>query len=338
MGLNLDCLMSRITYFPRYSGPENVVTNTTLHLLSQINQQSTVRLRTLLSDLLDADELPLGIGFQQQTVARTTVPDGSIVQEPLHIVIETKVGAGINIEQLLGHYEAFKPGRTSNYLILLTKHGATDGQLKPVLDKSKETGVIFKHVTFEQLYNRLQDFALPHETHLKYVVDDFREYCADMDLLPDRRKWLRIVPCGNTIHLNAKWDAYYQPAERGYSSHQYLGIYYWKAVRYVGKIAAVYDNDEDGNGGMSLKLVEGAGNPEFERRIRGMVKDSKSEIGWDVSSDKRFFCVEKFAPTEFWKDSSGGIQGARFWDITELVKEDTTDAELAEELRRVKWE
>ncbi len=54
--------------------------------------------------------------------------------------------------------------------------------------------------------------------------------------------------------LNAKWDVYYQPSGRAYRPHEYLGIYYGKSVRYVGRIVAVYDNSDDGNGGMVLTL------------------------------------------------------------------------------------
>ena len=329
--------MSRVTYFPRYSGVENAVTNTTLHLFSQINQQSTERLRALLSELLGGEEVPLGISFEQQRRSSNSIPDGSILQEPLHIVIETKVDMGVNTDQLIRHFGAFSRGRTGNYLVLLTKHDVPASQVANVIAKSTETGVIFKHVTFEQLCRQLEDFAESYETHLWRVVADFRAYCSEMNLLPDRRKWLRIVPCGTTFNLNVEWNVYYQPTERSYSAHEYLGIYNQKAVRYVGKVAAVYDNDTV-NGAMVLKLVEGFGKQEFEQRINGMVQATKAKVGWDVSSDTRFFCVEKFAATSFVKKSSGGIMGPRFWDITKNVKPGITDAEIAEALRQQSWE
>jgi hypothetical protein len=329
--------MSRVTYFPRYSGVENAVTNTTLHLFSQINQQSTERLRALLSELLGGEEVPLGLSFEQQRRSANSVPDGSILQEPLHIVIETKVDMGVNVDQLIRHFEAFTHGRTGNYLVLLTKHDVPESQVAGVVAKSKETGVIFKHVTFERLCEQLEDFAQSHETHLWRVVEDFRAYCSEMNLLPDRRKWLRIVPCGTTFNLNVKWDVYYQPTERSYSPHEYLGIYNQKAVQYVGRVAAIYDNDQVG-GAMVLKLVDGTGTPEFEQRIASMVLDTKAQVGWDVSSDTRFFCVEKFASTRFVKTSSGGIMGPRFWDITKHTKPGATDAEVADALRQETWD
>ena len=328
--------MSRVTYFPRYSGGENAVTNTTLHLFSQINQQSTDRLRALLIDLLDVGEVPLGISFEQQKRSANAVPDGSILQEPVHLVIETKVEAGVDSAQLIRHLTSFNLGRGGNYLILLTKHPTTDSQISAVLAKSKEVGVIFKHVTFEQLYERLKDFAQSYETHLRHVVDDFRAYCSETNLLPDRRKWLRIVPCGDTIDLNARWHVYYQPTERGYSPHEYIGIYNQKVVRYIGRIAAVYDN-EQGNGTMKLKQMDGTVNLEFEKRITGIVQETKAKIGWDVSHDTRFFCVEQFVPARFVKTSPHGIQGPRFWDITAQAKSNLTDIEVATALSQQTW-
>jgi hypothetical protein len=100
--------MSHVTYFQRYSSKENVVTNTVLHLFSQINAHSTDRLRELLVDLLDDHPLPLGVQIQQQIRSSASVPDGYISQEPLHIAIETKVDAGVDADQLTRHLQSLK--------------------------------------------------------------------------------------------------------------------------------------------------------------------------------------------------------------------------------------
>lgn len=186
----------------------------------------------------------------------------------------------------------------------------------------------------------MKGIAKDYETHLKRVIDDYAAYCTEMNLLPDRRKWLRIVPCGTTFDLNKKWDCYYQPTDRSYSAHDFIGIYYNKAVRLVGRVAALYDNKKNANGKMELIFVDGSGvdRPDFRKRIEGMVIDSQEEVGWDVSSEMRFFCVERFQPTDFTKTTSGGIQGPRFWDISTEVKNEPTDSELAEILRKETWE
>jgi hypothetical protein len=330
--------MADVTYFQRYTTQENAVTNTTLHLFSQINQHSSDRLRQVLSELLGDADVPLGINFQQQLRSGPSVPDGGILQEPVHIVIETKVTAGVDVDQLVRHCGTFDKGRNGNYLLLLTKNEVGDQDLDPVCRKAKEIGATFKNVTFDKLCDCLEGLAEKYETHLTRVIKDFAVYCTDEDLLPDRRKWLRIVPCGTTFELNKQWNAYYQPTDRGYSAHEYIGIYTQKAVRLLGRVAAIYDRKAGAGGQIELTLVHGDERPEFRERIKGMVVDSKQKVGWDLSNDLRFFCVDQFLPTDFVKTSWGGIQGARFWDISEQVEKAGSDAELADLLRHQKWE
>ena len=326
-----------VTYFPRYTTPENIVTNSTLHLFSQLNQHSSDRLRQVLSELLGDAEIPLGVNFQQQIKNKFSVPDGGIVQEPIHIVIETKVTAGVDAGQLIRHCESFKKGRTGNYLLLLTRDKADDQTLDSVRRKAKEIGAIFRNVTFEDLCDSLKGLAKEYETHLMRVIEDYAAYCTETDLLPDRREWLRIVPCGTTYDLNKQWHVYYQPAERSYSAHNYIGIYKQKAVRLLGRVAATYDRKVAANGQIELTFINGTDTPMFRQRIEGMVVDSNQKLGWDLKNDTRFFCANELLSTDFVKTSWGGIQGARFWDISEQVKEAATDEKLAALLCQQQW-
>lgn len=206
--------MSHVTYFQRYSSKENVVTNTVLHLFSQINAHSTDRLRELLVDLLDDQPLPLGVQIQQQVRSSASVPDGYISQEPLHIAIETKVDAGVDAGQLTRHLQSLKQGTPGNYLLLLTVNEPAAGALDPVVQAARRLGVTFTAFTFEKVCESLKSSVHPYEAHLAAIVQDFLLYCSDMQLLPDRRLWMRIVPCGQTLDLNAKWGVYYQPTDR----------------------------------------------------------------------------------------------------------------------------
>ena len=327
--------MSRITYFPRYSTKENVVTNTTLHLFSQIYRHSTERLRDLLSYILGEQDLAFGVDIHQQVRSGSSVPDGVISQEPLRIILETKVDASLNVAQLLAHCDRFDPGRRGNYLLLLSRDEQSRGQLEPVYEKAKLRGFTFKHLTFEALRDELVDSVEPYEIHLKAVVDDFVQYCADMGLLPDRRSLMRIVPCGSTANLNAKWDVYYHPADRGYTQHEYVGIYKDKAVRYIGKISSIVDYVANPSG--ENIIVAGQYDADCAKRVAGIIQDTKTVLGWDIASDHRFFCVEKFYPTDFRKNTPGGIQGARFYDLSGVIREDVSVQELANELRQKTW-
>ena len=104
--------MSSVTYFPRYTTAENVVTNTTLHLFSQINQHSADTFRAVLGEIVGVMlKCRWGINFRQQTRSPQSVPDGSILQERVHVLIETKVTASTDIDQLIRHCESFDKGK-----------------------------------------------------------------------------------------------------------------------------------------------------------------------------------------------------------------------------------
>lgn len=330
--------MSQVTYFQRYTSHENAATNTTLHLFSQLNQHSPERLKQVLSEILGDVDVPLGITFEQQTRSPVSVPDGRIVQEPIHLALETKVDAGLNIDQLLRHCDSFEKGRAGNYLLLLTRNAQSDQAFPSVRSKCQELGIVFGHSTFSNLCGTLTEAVKDYEVHLKRVIDDYIAYCSDMGLVQDAETWMRIVPCGQTFGINGKWHTYYQPSDRGYSPFHYLGIYTEKAVRLVGRVRAVYDSKIDQNGHMALVLVEGQHRPEFHARIAGIINDSKAQLGWDLSSDYRFFCADDLIPTEFRKTSGGGIQGARFWDISDVASKQTRDTEVADALRSKTWE
>lgn len=330
--------MPSITYFQRYSTKENAVTNTTLHLFSQIYNHSPDRLKGFLSELFGNETIPLGLDFVQQTRSDASVPDGVIHQEPVHILIETKVTAGVDSDQLIRHCRSFNPKIQGNFLILLTKETVPDTDVATVHDTAKEYAAIFRKTTFEELCKALENVAREHETHLKSIVNDFVAYCAEMGLLIDRRRWLSIVPCGKTFDLNEKWQMYYQPTDRGYTPQDYLGIYTDKAVWLIGKITATYDNELDEHGTMHLKLFTGEDRTEFRDRIDGMIKETKEQVGWDLTSGTRFFCVANFFETEFKKTSPGGIMGGRYWDITEQLKSASSDEILAQNLRKDTWD
>lgn len=329
--------MSRVTYFQRYSSKENVVTNTVLHLFSQINAHSTDRLRELLVDLFDDDAVPLGVQIHQQVRSSASIPDGFISQEPVHIIIETKVDAAVDADQLTRHLQAFKHGTAGNYLLLLTVTPAGDADVSSVSKAAQAVGVTFKAFTFERVCESLKDSVQPYEIHLKAIVEDFLLYCNDMGLLPDRREWMRIVPCGETLDLNARWGVYYHPTDRGYSDHEFVGAYAQKAVRFVGKLKCIFDYVATAPPTYGT-IVSGAYDSDCLRRIEGIVADTKKKPGWDVSSGYRFFCVDKFIPTLFVKKTAGGIQGARFYDVSQIVKDDASAEGLAQALRDQQWE
>ena len=76
--------MSQVSYFQRFSQPENHATNNTLLVLRYFYQSSPFKIQRALTSLLEAD-LSIGLSFQQQVRGGASVPDALIMQEPLHI-------------------------------------------------------------------------------------------------------------------------------------------------------------------------------------------------------------------------------------------------------------
>ena len=327
-----------MTHFHRCSTLDDAVTGATLHLFSQINLEFPDKFRSLLSGLLGDAEMPLGVSIQQQAKTGPSIPSGSILQEPVHILIETRVRAKVDTGKLTASCESFAKNRTGNHLMLLTDNKVDSRVLDVVRSVAKKTGVAFANVTFEELCNALRGLAKECESPLFRVVKDYADYCAETGLLPDRRNWLRIVPCGSALPLNEKWNIYFQPTNRGCSGHDYLGLYAQKAVRLVGRVQATYDNRDAGNQ-MELSLARGEDRPLFRQRIEGIVNETRETLGWDIQCGYRFFCADKLIPTEYRKTSPGGIHGTRFFDITDLsIQTNSNDQRLAELLREKTWE
>ena len=232
-------------------------------------------------------------------------------------------------------------GRTGNYLVLLTRHGVSEEHLREVVAKSKQRGVIFKHVTFEQLCDQLADFAREHETHLHHVVEDFpgrtawrwacylirRQWLADRALWshdPSQRQMGRVIISRRTV-VTHHTSSSVSTTKRKSST--------------LAGVVAVYDNSQ-AKGKMVLTLVEGAEDkPEFQQRIVSMVQDTKAQVGWDVSDDHRFFCVEKFLPTSFRKNLSRRHHGDRVSRTSPLTSRlGVTDDKVAAALNGQTWE
>ncbi len=146
---------------------------------------------------------------------------------------------------------------------------------------------------------------------------------------------MRIVPCGESLEINRQFGVYFQPSDRGYTNHSFIGIYASKAVQLLWKIDSVFDVeliDES----LSKKLIQGRDTDQYDENIKSIVTAAKSECGYEVASGHRFFCGKPL-DTNFRKDSRGGIQGARFYNLRELLDKDPDIATVAEELRKKTW-
>jgi hypothetical protein len=104
--------MSGIHYFPRYSQPENFVTNNTLLFLLRLHQYNRFKFETFVERLCANSDEDIQLGstsleFSQQKSSGKSVVDGFISQESIKIAVETKLFDQFSPTQLKNHLAIF---------------------------------------------------------------------------------------------------------------------------------------------------------------------------------------------------------------------------------------
>ncbi|WP_022835001.1 hypothetical protein [Salisaeta longa] len=334
--------MSNIHYFQRYSQRENVITNNTLRLFAQIYSDSPSRLERLLEALVDGATIDVGVQMEQQSAETDSIPDGALTQSSFKIVIETKRSDSFRIDQLMRHAKALNDARQGILMLLLPEVPATKVKAAAEQIAEYDKSIQFEAVTFKQVIDVLIGSGKligDHEEHLFQLVGDYRNFCSGENLLPTD-DLMRAVPCGTSHKDNFEYDLYYHPSSRGYQSHQYIGIYYKRSIRGIGKLAKTVETDlVDGElilqNGESLSADE-------EQRIRGAIEAGKKH-GYSLDTDCEFLLVDTFHPTNFKKASSYGMMGPQYFSLRDYLdveeNEPLPDTEtIAEQLREMSWE
>lgn len=340
--------MTRIHYFQRYSSKENTVTNNTLLLFSRLYHHDSRVFKEFLNQLPnDEQTMPINstIKFEQQTTANHSVPDGTITQESFKIVIETKLYGQENIDQILRHTDSFD-GEKNKYLMLINVHQIHEDYKIKIRNKLNEkgAGVQLIDTTFEDIITSFRSVINEYDTEMSMMIDDYEDYCNDANLISIEDRLMRALPVGDTLDHNFKYKLYYAPASRSYNRrHRYLGLYTRKEIKGVGEIELIVDADYDKETNeLKCEVLEGNKNrltDEVKGNIVQAMFDGEEEFGYQIYKGHRFFIVPQFFETEFKKDSSGGLLGARYFDLTdyELQKEELNTQLIAEKLKEETW-
>src|SRR5205809_821566 len=112
--------MTEIHYFPRYSQPENFVTNNTLLLLLRLYQYNRFKFEKFMEAICSNEEVQLAtswLHFRQQHGTGKGVLDGFIAQDSLKIAVETKLAEAFDLAQLERHLAIF--GAEQHKLLIL---------------------------------------------------------------------------------------------------------------------------------------------------------------------------------------------------------------------------
>lgn len=329
--------MAKIHYFQRYSSIENTVTNNTLQLIARIYEYSTRQASKFLSDLTE-NPIEIGIEINQQERKTESIPDGQIAQSSFRILVESKVDASVNEDQLVRHAKSFK-NESQKILLLITKQKIAkklENRIASTI-KSSDPCVIFKNITYESICTALQGLFKEFEEDMKSLVDDYIEYCNDTGLFDQSRFLMRLVPCGDTVELNKEFSIYYQPTDRGYTNHSYVGIYHWKTIQAIFKIDSVFDVVFEGKT-LKKTLVQGRNTTEYDKKLINIIKRAELHCGHEIQNGHRFFCGKESIETNFKKISSGGMLGARFINLRSVIGDFTDVQDIAEKLQSHTWE
>jgi hypothetical protein len=337
--------MSKIHYFQRYSQKENVITNNTLLLFSRLYNESPHKFKLFLNELTNEYDINVGVNFNQQEKGKGSIPDGSIYQSSFKIAIETKLSENFSISQLTNHLHSFK-SESSKVLLALSpkkiKDNIQENFKKSIINYNieNETNINFISTTFKEIVFKFREVISDYDIELHSIIDDYENFCLSVGMIRNDEYRMLTIACGATLSDNFKNKCYYDPIDRGYSHCTHLGIYNQKRVKGIGKITNIISaNLIDVNKLEIVNTTNGEATSEQIENIINMINDAKNNLGWNISQNHKFFCVNEFAKTEFWKDSKGGLFGKKYFDLKAVIgKEKFKNInEIAELLKLEKW-
>lgn len=123
---------------------------------------------------------------------------------------------------------------------------------------------------------------------------------------------------------------------RGFSAHDYLGLYKGKSVRAIGKIIAIITAVTT-EAGTEYKAELGKLTDERKQQIARAMEDGKN-YGYVLDANRYFF-VEKFYETDFKKITPRAPMGSRVFDLTQILEKEQLPEtlEIAELLKTKTW-
>lgn len=338
--------MGFINPFQIYSKGENTITNNILLLLSNL-----YRINPKIYELFINSVLPENINYevipvftQQKSQKEGGIIDGHIQTKATKIIIETKISGLDNTKKLINYCKNENLAET-NILIHISDSTFDETTIKSINQKIGIYNFKFVSITFSELISSLQEIVdeYPFNEELYRLSKDFYYYCSSMNLI---KNIFRIVPCNKSFELNEKYHLYFQPESRGYSNHQFTGIYTAKEVKYIGKVNKVFLAELTKEGKLITEKISGNGEitTEEENRIISTIKEFPKIYGYgDISKGHIFFLFDDndFCPTKFKKTSKYGLLGSRLFDLKvdlEIENVETLSTlQIAEKLNDITW-
>ena len=341
--------MANLNIFQKYSQKENAVTNNVLLLFSLLFENNPIIYNQFFNQLFD-DENSYDVtpSFSQQVGkgGKGTI-DGFIHTPSSKIVIETKKHTLEEIDKLLKYLDRFD-NEDKMVLIHLSNQVYSSTQIEEIENRIKEVpnakGAKFFSLTFESIAIALEALVnlYPYEKQLEFLSTSFKNYCETEKLISRKKYLLRAVTCGKSKVLNRKYNFYFDPLNRSFQPHKYLGIYYEKSVHLIGEIKVVVHAEMIDGKLVIQDTLQGKPSdltPELKANLeRGMRE--YLEDGWDIATGIKFFICKEMFETDFKKITKYGIFSSRYFDLRDYLEKEELPkiSELAEELKMKSWE
>jgi hypothetical protein len=330
--------MSRpVSLFSGYSQKENRVTNYALLVLKMLYEENPKYLGEVLATLFGEDVSDhIGVAFRQQERRGASIPDGLIVQRAVTVYIETKNYDWFRDEQLENHLLALDRENVGLKVLLALGNFESPevdqfGAVRSICDRKYKGSILFRAVSFEQLLDAVEIAGLPK--NLADTIFDFKAFLNEEDLLPSWRERLDVVNCAGIPEDITRGGVYMCPARGGAYTHdrcRFFGMYRRKRVELVSEIEAVVDVDPESE---AMLLWKNVATVESELLGRARKKVIDLRPGQGVI---RVFLLGPLFPTEFRKDSPGGMQSSkRYFNIASIDANNAED--LAQRLRGRAW-
>ncbi len=318
-------------------------------MLSMFYEYSPHKFYTLLNNfILKEDEEPeLSIELQHYKSKNNSIPDAIISQKSFKIVVETKLYNQFNENQLINHLQQFNNEDVKVILTLDPKPMKNNllEKFNKFLDNYNEEKlgkIPIKHIniTFKELIDALEDIIEENDYEIMSILEDYKSYCLEENLIPNSDKWMRAIVAGTTLQDNLELNLYYDDANRGYSEHGYIGLYNQKSIKAIGKLKKIVQASYINNKFNCKTIIgEEVTQNEIERIKKAMEKSKK--YGYNIADRlHNYFIVEEFIKTDFKKGSKNPIQRSKLFNLAEMLNTENLPSteEIAKILNNKTWE
>lgn len=334
--------MTELNYFQTYSQRENHVTNNTLLMLRHVYRSSPKLMDELLAQLLEMDDLEVGLQFAQQKPIEGQVPDAFLKQAPLEIYIEAKRAGNIDDAQIWRHLQAIgssKDEKDRLVLVGLAAHAVSADRVKRWQSRADEHNVRVAATTYDALIECLQGVC-KFDRRLLEILADYEAFIDDEGLRPNQHRHVVAVLCGATHKDNVRTRIYYEPDERApkWRRAHIMGIYHNKRISHIGRIEAVVVASYRHNQ-LVVSDAEYRDIPQdATARIEGAIEAAEKHYPGIGRLSRRYYFMSEAARTDFRKSTPGGLMGHRYFDLGDFLKgrrltAETPIGEIAEALK-----